>query len=67
MTNGLLISCKTKNLFHKNKISEPNVENIQRYKRYKTLYFRTLRDAKKLYFTNKLKDNAKNPKKFGRL
>jgi hypothetical protein len=27
------------------------------------LYFRTVRDAKKLYFTNKLKDNAANPKK----
>jgi len=63
MTNGLLISRKTKNLLHKNAVSEPNVENIQKYKRYKTLYFRTLRGAKKLYFTNKLKDNAKNPKK----
>jgi hypothetical protein len=63
MTNGLLISRLTKNTLHKRAISEPNIENTQRYKQYKTLYFRTLRGAKKLYFTNKLKENAKNPKK----
>ena len=63
MTLGLLISRKTKNQLHKLSISEPSAFNTQKYKQYKTLYFRTLRGAKKLYFTNKLKENAKNPKK----
>jgi hypothetical protein len=63
MTLGLLISRKTKNKLHKRSIAEPSEANTQRYKQFKTLYFRTLRGAKKLHFTNKLKENAKNPKK----
>ena len=63
MSQGLLISRNTKNKLHKKATAEPTLGNIERYKTYKTLYFRTVRDAKKLYFTNKLKDNAANPKK----
>jgi hypothetical protein len=51
--------------FHKKQqfMSQGLLIYIERYKTYKTLYFRTVRGAKKLYFTNKLKDNAANPKK----
>jgi hypothetical protein len=63
MSQGLLISRNTKNKLHKKATAEPTLGNIERYKTYKTLYFRTVRGAKKLYFTNKLKDNAANPKK----
>jgi hypothetical protein len=63
MTIGLLTSRKTKNQLHKRSISEPSEANSQRYKQYKTLYFRILRGAKKLYFKDKLTENAKNPKK----
>jgi hypothetical protein len=46
MTLGLLISRKTKNKLHKRSIAEPSEANTQRYKQFKTLYFRTLRGAK---------------------
>jgi hypothetical protein len=63
MTLGLLTSRNTKNKLHKLSIVEPNVENIQKFKIFKTTYFRVLRGAKKLYFTSKLQENAKNSKK----
>jgi len=63
MTRGLLISRNNKKLLHKSSIAFPTVENIQKYKNYKTLYQRVLRGAKKLYFTSKLEENVKNPKK----
>ncbi len=61
MTQGLLISRNTKNNLNKKAKADPNPGNIERYKTYKTLYFRTLRGAKKLYFTNKIKENVANP------
>jgi hypothetical protein len=63
MTLGLLVSRNTKNKLHKTSITIPTVENIQRYKNFKSTYFRVLRGAKKLYFTSKLNANVKNPKK----
>jgi hypothetical protein len=63
MTQGLLVSRNTKNKLHKLSISNPDVTSIQKYKTYKTLYFKTVRGAKKLYFTHKLDENAGNPKK----
>jgi hypothetical protein len=63
MSAGLLKSRATKNhLFHET-ISVGTPESKNRYKTYKQLYFKTVRAAKKLYFSNKLKQNAKNPKK----
>ncbi len=63
MTQGLLISRNTKNNLNKKAKADPNPGNIERYKTYKTLYFRNLRGAKKLYFTNKIKENVASPKK----
>jgi hypothetical protein len=63
MTQGLLISRNTKNKLHKKAIAAPSLQNVQTYKRYKTLYFRILRGAKKLHITNKLNANVGNPKK----
>jgi hypothetical protein len=63
MTQGLLVSRNTKNKLHKLSISNPEAATIERYKTYKTLYLRTVRGAKKLYFTSKLDANAGNPKK----
>ncbi|MFN9959946.1 MAG: hypothetical protein ACK55I_43235, partial [bacterium] len=67
MTQGLLISRNTKNKLHKKAMADPNPHNIQNYKRFKTIYFRTLRGAKKLHITNKLNENVGNPKKRGKL
>jgi hypothetical protein len=63
ITNGLLISRNTKIKLHKKAVADPSVGNIQRYKTYKTLYCRILRGAKKMYYTSKLNENLKNPKK----
>jgi hypothetical protein len=67
MTNGLLISRKTKNLLYKASISDPSMVNRVKYTTYKAVYQRVLRAAKKLYFTSKLEQNVKNPKKPGKL
>ncbi len=63
MTLGLLVSRNTKNKLHKISLTNPTDDNIQRYKKFKATYFRVLRGTKKLYFTSKLTENAKNPKK----
>ncbi len=63
MTLGLLTSRNSKNKLHKISIAEPTGANIQKYKQLKSLYSRVLRGAKKLYFTSKLAENAKNQKK----
>ena len=63
MTAGLLKSRETKNHLYRATVSDPSVENKAKYKNYKTLYFKTLRGAKKLYYRLKLTEHAKNPKK----
>jgi hypothetical protein len=67
MTNGLLISRQTKNQLYKAKISVNSPENCEKYRKYKLAYFKCLRAAKKLYFTQKLQANAKIQKKHGKL
>ncbi len=37
--------------------------NINNYKTYKSVYQRTIRAAKKLHISDKITENAKNPKK----
>jgi hypothetical protein len=63
MTNGLLVSRKTKNVLHKTSIADPTNANIKKYKAFKTIYQRVSRAAKKLYFSSELEANANNPKK----
>jgi hypothetical protein len=66
MTNGLLVSRNRKKILHQTSISVPSAENKQKYKDFKSVYQRVIRGAKKLYFTNKLNENAGNPKKLGK-
>jgi hypothetical protein len=63
MTAGLLVSRNTKINLHKKSVANPSLENIQRYKTFKTTYFRVVRAAKKLHITNKLNESIGNPKK----
>jgi hypothetical protein len=63
MTNGLLISRKTKNSLHLLAVADPSPQNLNRYKTFKSVYQRTIRAAKKLHISNKLRENANNPKK----
>jgi hypothetical protein len=63
MSQGLLISRRTKNRLHTLAISEPTPANINRYKEFKTIYQRVIRAAKKRHIADKLTENAGNPKK----
>jgi hypothetical protein len=63
MTAGLLVSRSTKNHLFKTKLLDNSPASIQKYKDFKTVYSKTLRAAKKLYFQQKLEANVKNPKK----
>jgi hypothetical protein len=67
MTAGLLVSRATKNQLFKSKLLDNSPANIQRYKDFKTVYAKTLRAAKKLYFHQKLEANVKIRKKHGKL
>jgi hypothetical protein len=63
MTAGLLVSRNNKNNLHKQAIVNATPDNIQRYKNFKTVYFRVLRAAKKLHFTHKINSNIGDSKK----
>ena len=63
MTKGLLISRKTKMNLHKSSLINPSTENKHNYKRYRNLYNTLLRASKKIHIDEKLKRDAKNPKK----
>jgi len=63
MTAGLLVSRSTKNKLFKAKLLDNSAANLQKYKDFKTVYARTLRAAKKLYYQQKFEANVKNPKK----
>ena len=67
MSAGILKSRETKNSLFRATLSNASPNVLQRFKTYQKLYFKTVRAAKKMYFTNKLKENAKNPKKHGKL
>jgi hypothetical protein len=63
MTQGLLKSRNHKfklDLIRKN---HPSMENIQAYKKYLTIYSKTLKLSKRKYFEEKFRKFAKNPKK----
>ncbi len=63
MTTGLLTSRQTKNTLFKLQLAQNTPENVDKYKRFKQLYFKIVRAAKKLYFQRKFQNNMGNPKK----
>jgi len=63
MTQGLLNSRKTKLLLHKTCILDPSPANILKYKSYRNLYNRVLRQARRNFYVDGLKKATKNPKK----
>jgi hypothetical protein len=63
MTAGLLKSRETKNHLYCSTVSDSSADTLTKYKNYKSLYFKTVRAAKKQYFKQKLTEHAKNPKK----
>ena len=63
MTKGLLISRKTKIHLLKSSLISPTTENKDSYKRYRNMYNTILRASKKFHIDDKLKRDAKNPKK----
>jgi len=64
MTNGLLISLRTRDKLHrKHKRNPNNIILKQQYTNYRNKFCNLLREAKKMYYHNKIKDcngNSKN-------
>jgi hypothetical protein len=63
MTKGLLKSRETKRSLYMQTLSDASAPALERYRIYKNLYFKTVRAMKKLHYSSKLEENAKNSKK----
>jgi hypothetical protein len=63
ITNGLLISRKTKIKLYKRSVSNPSDYNILTFKNFRNMYNSTIRAAKKLYFEKTFKKFQSNLKK----
>ena len=62
MTSGLLTSTINKNKLHIKKISRPTTLNIERYKKYNSIYNRIKRQIKIKYYDNLFLENRTNMK-----
>ncbi len=63
LTKGLLVSRRNKITLCSLSIKQPTHENITKYKLYRNLYAKILRNSKKLYFQKKLIEYQSNTKK----
>ena len=63
MTQGLLISRRTKINLLKKSINEPSESNIRNNRNFRNIYTKTLRASRKLYFDSNFQKAQKNPKK----
>ncbi len=63
LTNGLLISRKTKLDLCKAAAKLRTIEAQQKYKNYRNIFNSLLRRSKKMYFDENFKNNQKNPKR----
>jgi hypothetical protein len=63
MTEGLLISRRTKQQLYEKFLADPTEPARALYKNFSKIYFKTVCAAKKLHYSNLLTENAKNPKK----
>jgi len=63
MTKGLLKSRETKKNLYLESLSDASAPALERYKKYKNLYFKTLRAMKKFHYSRIFEENAKNSKK----
>jgi hypothetical protein len=61
MTNGLLISRRTKLNLQKASIVNPTAHNVQLYKNYRKIFQKMLNAAKKLHINEKLRNCKNNP------
>ena len=63
MTVGLLTSRSTKIKLHKIALTDNTHDNWNKYRTYRNLFNKTIRNSKKLHYETQLRNNAKNPKK----
>jgi hypothetical protein len=63
MTQGLVVSRRTKINLLKMQLNHPNQQNIDNYKKYRNLYNKLIRIRKRDHFNEKLQKSQKNPKK----
>ena len=63
MTSGLLVSRKRNLKLYKISKSKPNPENIKKYQTYRSIYNKTCRKSKQMYFVKKNYNSKGNSKK----
>ena len=63
MSKGLLMSRKTRNKLAAKKNKNPTLENIQKFKKYNTIYKSLIRKSKALYYNSKFHDYWGNMRK----
>ena len=63
MTHGLLVSRQIKQELEKTSINQPTELNKMKFKRYKNMYNKVLRSAKKLYYEQTLESQKHNLRK----
>jgi Reverse transcriptase (RNA-dependent DNA polymerase) len=63
MTAGILNSRRTKLSLEKGHFSNPSADSLDRYKRFRNLYNKTVKLAKKMYFERELKEHQSDAKK----
>ena len=63
ITAGLLAAINTKTKLYNKFIRRKNIQNEDKYKKYRNILVQLIRNAKTLYFKNKLEENKKNGKK----
>jgi hypothetical protein len=63
MTEGLLTSRRTKQHLYEQTLIDASEVSLARYKNFSRIYYKTVRAAKKLYYSRLLASNAKNVKK----
>ena len=60
ITRGIIKSISTRNNLYKHALRHPNVENLQKYKRYRNKLTSIIRLSKTMYFSHKLEENKDN-------
>lgn len=65
MTSGLLTSRRSKNNLQKIYFKTPSKSNMEKFKTYRNLYNRLIKEARKIYYNNLIEKNSGNLKRLG--
>ena len=63
LSNGMKNSIKIKNRLYIKQLKDPSVENIKKYKEYKSVLNKTIKESERSHYQNVLNENRKNTRK----